>query len=90
MMRYISGVAKIEYNNSKCKGCGRCVEVCPHAVFAMQNKIAVLLDKDACMECGACAKNCEYGAIKVDAGVGCAGALIASMLKGNKNAPSCG
>ncbi len=28
------------------------------------------------MECGACARNCEPGAIQVQAGVGCAAAVI--------------
>jgi len=40
------------------------------------------------MECGACALNCEYGAISVDAGVGCATALINGMIAGKE--PSCG
>jgi NAD-dependent dihydropyrimidine dehydrogenase PreA subunit len=49
---------------------------------------AVVTDKDLCMECGACAMNCEYGAIAVNSGVGCAAALINSMLTGGP--PSCG
>ena len=35
---------------------------------------AVLTDRGACIECGACARNCEAEAISVRAGVGCAGA----------------
>jgi len=65
-----------EYSPDKCAGCGRCAEVCPRDVFAMQDKRAVVMDKDLCMECGACALNCEYGAITVNSGVGCAAALI--------------
>ena len=48
---------------------------------------AVLTDRDKCMECGACAKNCEFGAITVNAGVGCAAALINSMVTGGE--PTC-
>jgi len=40
------------------------------------------------MECGACALNCEFGAISVNSGVGCAAALINSMVTGG--APTCG
>ncbi len=49
---------------------------------------AVVTDKDLCMECGACVRNCEFGAITVKSGVGCAAALINGMITGG--APSCG
>jgi NAD-dependent dihydropyrimidine dehydrogenase PreA subunit len=87
-MRYLAKVTTLDYRAEKCVGCGRCVEVCPHGVFAMQEKLAVLTDRDQCMECGACAMNCEFGAITVSAGVGCASAIITGMLTGQE--PSCG
>jgi len=64
-----------------------CLHVCPHEVFAVKNKRAVIVDRDACMECGACAMNCEPGAITVQSGVGCAAAVLNSMIKGGE--PSC-
>jgi hypothetical protein len=39
------------------------------------------------MECGACALNCDFGALAVNSGVGCAAAIINSMITGGK--PSC-
>jgi hypothetical protein len=42
------------------------------------------------MECGACMKNCDYGAIAVHAGVGCAAALINAMKTGGKPVCDCG
>lgn len=57
-----------------------CTSVCPHHVFAMANLRAAIVDVDACMECGACALNCPEGAISVQAGVGCAAAVINSKL----------
>jgi NAD-dependent dihydropyrimidine dehydrogenase PreA subunit len=87
-MKYLANVATLQYAPEKCTGCGRCAEVCPHGVFAMQEKRAVVTDRDQCMECGACALNCEYGAIAVNSGVGCAAALINSMVTGGP--PICG
>ncbi len=87
-MKYLANVTTLQYAADKCSGCGRCVEVCPQAVFEMRDKRAVVTDKDMCMECGACAQNCEFGAISVNAGVGCATAIINGMITGG--APTCG
>jgi NAD-dependent dihydropyrimidine dehydrogenase PreA subunit len=86
-MKYLANVTTLQFFSDKCTGCGRCVEVCPHGVFAMRDKRANLTDRDRCMECGACAKNCEFGAITVSTGVGCAAAIINSLIYGG--APSC-
>ncbi len=48
---------------------------------------AAITDKDLCMECGACAMNCEFGAIAVNSGVGCAAAIINSLINGGP--PTC-
>ena len=86
-MKYLVNVTTLNYTSEKCAGCGRCVEVCPQGVFEMQDKRARITDKDLCMECGACARNCDFGALSVNAGVGCAAALINSMITGGP--PSC-
>lgn len=87
-MRYLSNVATLLFFADKCTGCGQCLEVCPHGVFAMNEKKAYVVDKDLCMECGACALNCVFGAISVNSGVGCATAVINGMLRGGE--PDCG
>lgn len=87
-MKYLAEVSTLEYDVEKCTGCSRCVEVCPHGVFVMEEKRARVTDRDRCMECGACSLNCEYGAIGVDSGVGCAAAIITGMLTGSE--PTCG
>jgi NAD-dependent dihydropyrimidine dehydrogenase PreA subunit len=81
-------VATLEFYPEHCTGCRRCIEVCPHAVFRLKDKGVVIGDRDMCMECGACENNCAFGAVKVAAGVGCASAIINSMITGGE--PSCG
>ena len=87
-MKYLAEVTTLQYSVDKCTGCGRCIEVCPQGVFEMREKRAAIMDKDLCMECGACALNCEFGAITVSSGVGCAAAIINSMITGGE--PTCG
>jgi ferredoxin len=65
-----------------------CTEVCPHGVFTIENGKAQIVDRDACMECGACARNCEVEAITVKSGVGCATAVIIAALRGRKVLPA--
>ncbi len=86
-MKYLKDSATLNVFPEKCTGCGICVEVCPHDVFRIENRKVSVNDKDRCMECGACEKNCDFGAIKVNAGVGCAAAVINGMLRGTE--PNC-
>ncbi len=75
-LRYLKNVVTLELNQSKCNGCGLCTEVCPQQVFTLNEKVSSITDRDACLECGACARNCAPGAISVRAGVGCAYAVL--------------
>ena len=74
----------LQYNPELCIGCEMCSLVCPHAVFAMNGRVAQLVRPEACMECGACQLNCPTDAITVDSGVGCAAAMIRAALTGKK------
>lgn len=86
-MQYLKNVVTLELNPALCTGCGVCTVVCPHAVFEMRDKKAHIVDKNDCMECGACALNCKYGALSVRAGVGCAVGILNGILNGTE--PSC-
>ena len=85
--KYLKNVATLCLSAEKCIGCGICAEICPHRVFSVGDKKVQIKDKDLCMECGACARNCPANAITVDAGVGCAAAVIMGWLTGSE--PSC-
>jgi len=88
--RYLKNVASLEYDPSLCIGCRLCIEVCPHNVFKMAGKKAEIIDRDKCMECGACVLNCVPGALAVNQGVGCAAAVISGFLKGTEPNCDCG
>ena len=80
-MLYLTDVVTLSLNEEKCIGCGMCIDVCPHAVIGMNDSDrAWIQDRDACMECGACSRNCPTETVSVQAGVGCAAAVINSML----------
>ena len=87
-MKYLKNVVTLQYDSTKCTGCGRCLEVCPHRVFQAEGKKVKIVDRDACMECGACARNCAFDAIDVKQGVGCAAAVIIGFFTGTE--PTCG
>ena len=86
-MQYLKDVVTLKLDTNLCTGCGMCVIVCPHDVFKIQGGKAMLKDIDSCMECGACAKNCRFGALSVRSGVGCAAGILNGLL--SKTDPSC-
>lgn len=87
---YLKNVATLKLAGQKCTGCGMCLEVCPHQVFKMNGKNVGIARLDSCMECGACSLNCPAGAISVQSGVGCAAAVINSLLGRNGGECCCG
>ncbi len=48
-----------------CRGClaHRCEDVCKKGAITFDHKQRAVIDKTKCVECGACAKVCPYGAI---------------------------
>ncbi len=61
---------KVNLDSNKCIMCGMCEVVCPHAVFDSGSGVLEIVNEPACIECGACQKNCITGALSIDTGVG--------------------
>jgi NAD-dependent dihydropyrimidine dehydrogenase PreA subunit len=82
---YLKDLVTLQLDQKKCVGCGMCLIVCPHAVFKLDNGNVEIANRDACMECGACARNCPADAVTVKAGVGCAAAVIKMQPSAGKD-----
>jgi NAD-dependent dihydropyrimidine dehydrogenase PreA subunit len=91
-MVYLRNVTTITLDSSACNGCARCVDVCARAVLHMADGRAQIVNRDACIECGACQRNCASGALSVQSGVGCAAAMIQAATRPSRKGkpPQCG
>jgi len=85
---YLKDVVTLKLDPKKCVGCGTCLLVCPRAVLSLNHRSVEIVNRDACIECGACSRNCPVDAVTVRPGVGCATAVINSML-GRKGSACC-
>ena len=50
-------------DESKCEGCGDCVETCPNESIAMGENGKAVIDPDECLDCGSCEGACPEEAI---------------------------
>jgi len=88
-MVYLKNVATLRFQEERCTGCGMCLTVCPHEVLIPNNGKVRVQNRDACMECGACSRNCPTGAVTVRSGVGCAAGVINTALGRKKDSCCC-
>ena len=56
---------RVEVDADKCSGDEECVNVCPTAVFEMQDDKAVPVNEDECLGCESCIEVCPSGAITI-------------------------
>jgi formate hydrogenlyase subunit 6/NADH:ubiquinone oxidoreductase subunit I len=54
-----------QIDSGKCIGCELCVKVCPNAVLAMVDQIAVIANPGACDYTSACQEICPTEAISL-------------------------
>lgn len=59
-------MAGVVFTNDKCIGCNRCISVCPvltaNQSILIDGKPRIEVDKEQCINCGACFDACEHGA----------------------------
>lgn len=54
----------ISINKLKCKGCTKCIAVCPGSLIELdENKKAYIRYPKDCWGCASCIKECAFGAI---------------------------
>lgn len=54
----------IEIEKGLCKGCSKCVKVCPVAAISGKIKEPFIIDQKKCIKCEACLECCPFNAIK--------------------------
>ena len=67
-------MAKVTFNEDRCKGCGLCVDACPKKIVTMaKDRInakgfhpATVVEMDKCIGCSFCATMCPDVVIEVE------------------------
>ncbi len=66
-------MAKVTFNEQRCKGCGLCVSVCPKKIISFADKLnakgfkpAQVINMDECIGCASCAIICPDCVIEVE------------------------
>ncbi len=55
----------IKVDDSLCKGCKRCVSVCPNSAISINQKTKTAqIDQSLCALCGICIEECPTGALR--------------------------
>ncbi len=61
----IIGTSYPEISDSKCKGCGNCVDSCEEdAITLLESPNLPIIDPEKCLGCGQCVKSCPTGTLK--------------------------
>jgi NADH-quinone oxidoreductase subunit F len=55
---------RISIDPALCKGCSKCVRVCPAGAISGAVKQVFVIDQSKCIKCGACVGTCSFGAVK--------------------------
>lgn len=67
-------MAKVTFDENKCKGCGLCANVCPKKIVAISKDrinvkgyhVAEVINQGECIACAFCATMCPDTVIKVE------------------------
>ena len=52
-------------NDSKCVGCGMCVQACPASVLELVDHKSRVVNFDACIQCKRCENSCAFDALRM-------------------------
>ncbi len=55
----------IEIDAAACKGCSKCMKICPVGAISGKIKEPFVIDQSKCIKCGACLEACPFKAIHV-------------------------
>ncbi len=61
----LSAATEIEYEPTKCIGCGACAVTCPHGCHSLSEAEGHGYIRDDCVKCGKCLEKCVAGALKL-------------------------
>jgi len=56
---------RYEIDEEKCKGCGICLDACPHGSIRGEKKKVHTINQETCQKCGICIEECKRDAITV-------------------------
>lgn len=60
----LSPKTEIEYEPTKCIGCGACAAVCPNNCHSFSEEFGHKYERQSCTECGKCTESCVAGSLK--------------------------
>jgi len=52
------GRPEVIYDDSRCRGCRRCLESCPSGAIRFDERLGLITDRRTCRGCGICAERC--------------------------------
>ena len=53
------------WNETRCIGCGRCLEACPNAALSHTAGGEIIIDRERCLGCGTCTRACPTNAMEL-------------------------
>ena len=60
----IAALPQVQWIETRCIGCGRCLEACPNAALSRAAGGEIAIDREHCQGCGSCASACPTSAME--------------------------
>jgi pyruvate formate lyase activating enzyme len=72
---------ELVFYESRCIGCGRCIESCPTDVYRVSEAHSRVIVRERCIACGKCARECYAGALDIKGTIMSSRDLYAELVK---------